>query len=287
LTKWYDVIGEIALPATTAKTQLDGAKTSGAAAANDYVVQGAPNVVLSVQPNFTIVTPTAGESEIATLAVESGDPGLGFYEVFAVPVGSGLSTQITPIMDRQMVSTYPANFPIHDGTHLRFYGISQIAPTVATNTMGAKILLSDGGPENGGLFKAQVGGTYAAAGSTTNTGTTANAVKSGASIAVSGFAGSAIKSTYGILILTTLASVKPLSAWYTLVEAGLERVITDYFEPVEGTLTGAISTSSSRLTRGDGQDVGIKSASLTIATTAYIRLAPSTTGNFANGILYQ
>ena len=273
-----DAIGALSLGTGTAKTQLDGAKQGSA---SSYILPAACRAILGIQPVFFETTPTADQTPVATLKVESDDLGLQAYEVFAEPLVNAVATNDTVISPSSPI--YPAYWPTKGGEQVNFYGICQTANTVAP-LMGANVYWSDSpGDLKEKPYRALVGGAAGAAGSGTSTGTSTGSVP-GANISVSGSSNKLIREIDGILVNTTAAASKPLAGYMSLTAPELSYTVRAQFEPSSGLLgTGQTIT---HLTRVKSLKVLCRSPS-TIATSLNLTTAPTTAGNFYNGILYN
>lgn len=80
-----DVISDISLGTSTAKTLLDGGRIGSG---SNYVLNANARGIIDVQPYVYIVTPTANQTLIASLKVESDDLAIKDFEVLA-PSGNG------------------------------------------------------------------------------------------------------------------------------------------------------------------------------------------------------
>lgn len=277
---YCDVISDVGLGTSTAKTELSGDRSGNS---TDYVLPAAAKGLLYVQPYLYQTTPTANQSLLATLKVESDDLGIKDFEVFASPQGTNVATTDQAISDPQRSAIYPVMFPCLGGEKIQVYGIPQIANTAAPNE-GAMIWWTDDPAQLiDRPFRAKVGGTAGGAGSTTSTGTATGSV-TGASITLAGQPLRVIRSAFGVLTETTTAAVKPIAGWFAISAPELAFVIRAPFEPIQGHLGTA--QSATHLTRVDNLNIPIQPPS-TITTAMQVTAAPSTAGNFANGILYN
>lgn len=273
-------VQDLGLGTSTAKTQLSGDQSGNAA---DWTLPAECRVLIAVQPVLYQTTPTANQTCVATLKIESDDLGIKDFEVFANPIGSNVATTDVGLADSQARSKYPLFYKTEGGERVSFYGIAQTANTAAPN-MGANIWWSDDPAQAlDKPYRARVGGTPGAAGSGTSTGTATGAV-TGASITISGHANRIIRGMYGVVSATTLATVKPIAGFFTINSPEFKFKQTFNAEPVQGPLGTA--QSFAHLTRVDEIAVPFKTPS-TITTTLQVTAAPSTAGNFYNGVLYQ
>lgn len=277
---YCDVISDVGLGTSTAKTELSGDRSGNS---TDYVLPAAAKAILYVQPYIYQTTPTANQSLLATCKVESDDLGIKDFEVFASPLGTNVATTDNTNSDLQRTAIYPVMFRTLGGEKVQVYGIPQIANAAAPNE-GAMIWWSDNPNEiTDRPFRAKVGGTAGGAASTTSTGTATGSV-TGATITLAGQPLRFIRSIFGVVTETTTAAVKPIAGWFSISAPEMAFVLRAPFEPVQGHLGTA--QSNTHLTRVDGLNAAVQPPS-TIVTAMQVTAAPSTAGNFANGILYN
>lgn len=275
---YCDVISDVGLGTGTAKTQLSGDRSGNA---TDYVLPSAAKGILYTAPMFYQTTPTANQTAVATLKLESDDLGIKDYEVFAEPIGSNVATTDVGLAASYRNSIYPVQFTCLGGEKVSFFGISQTANTAAPN-MGAMIWWTDDGTTDA-QFRARVGGTPGAAGSGTSTGTATGSV-TGATITLAGQVPRTIRSVTGVISATTLATVKPIAGWFSISAPETPFALRYQGEPVQGALGTA--QAFAKLTRVDNLSAVINTPS-TISTAMQVTAAPSTAGNFYQGILYN
>lgn len=278
---YCDIISDVSLGTSTAKTELSGDRSGNA---TDYTLPAPAKGIISITPYLYIVTPTANQSLIASLKMESDDLGIKDYEVLAPP---GMATVATPspsMSDLMRTAEYPVYFPSLGGEKLQVYGIPQVTNTAAP-FMGAMIKWTDDPSQLvQPQFRARIGGTPGAAGSVTSTGTSATSV-TGASITLAGQPARTIRAVTGIVANTTLAAVKPIAGWFSINAPELSYVLRYFAEPVQGPLAATMPPTQ-HLTRVDNLSVPIQPPS-TIQTALQLTAAPSTAGSFAQGVLYN
>lgn len=282
---YTEVISARGLGTGTAKTQLSGDRTGNAAS---WIIPAGCRGIIDVTPYTSIVTPTANETAVTTLKVESDDLGIKDFEVFAVPLGTNVATTDTSTGDLARTSTYPLYFPTNGGEKVDFFGIPQTANT-AQPFMGAMVRWTDNPAAlTQAPYRARVGGAAGGAASGTSTGTTAAATGGtnvvGATITLSGSGQRVIKGIYGVLSATTQAAVKPISGWMSFTAPEMQFTLRAPFESAGASLGTA--QQYVRLTRWDNLNCPIKTPS-TIQMALQLEAAPSTAGNFYQGILYQ
>lgn len=274
-----DVIGALSLGTGTAKTQLDGGRQGSA---SSYILPAACRAILGVQPVFYETTPTADQTPVASLKVESDDLGIQAYEVLAQPLATAVATNDSVLSDSIRSVIYPAFWPTKGGERVNFYGICQASNTVAP-LMGANIYWSDNaGDLKDRPYRALIGGTAGGGNSGTSTGTAAATV-SGASITISG-GNKLIREITGILANTTPTASEPVAGYMSFTAPELAYTIRAQFEPVSGVL--GTGQPFNHLTRIQNLKVLCRSPS-TISTSLTLAQAPGTAGNFYNGILYN
>ena len=277
---YCDVVADVSLGTSTAKTKLSGDLSGNAA---DYTLPANAKGILYVQPMHYVVTPTATQTSVASLKVESDDLGLKDYEVFAPPIGGAIATTDNTLSDLMRTSIYPVMFRCAGGEKISLYGIPQTANTAAPY-MGASIWWTDDARQITDLpFRARIGGTPGAAGSGTSTGTSAGSV-TGQTITVSGGDTRTLRSLTGILAPTTINAVKPTTGYFTYSSPELAFLQRMQAEPIQGSLGSALAFA--HLSRVDNLSVPFKTPT-SISTSLVLSQAPTTAGNFYNGILYN
>jgi hypothetical protein len=237
---WVDQIAGVSCT-TTAKIKLGGTQIFGTGA--DYLLPTAARCIVAVRPKTYNVTPTAHQSVMITLKVESADLGMKDYEVFGNPIEAALGTTIGPYQDPS--PWYPLMQPCNGGEKVQFYGTAQIANTAAVY-MEADVLLSDTYPEgfNGfnagwkagyGPVQAKVAGINYGGGPTA-TGTTAGSVATDAGVTIAGPKKRLI-GLFGIAVDTTPTASNPIAGQFTVNASELainpQRWVT---EPITGFL---------------------------------------------------
>lgn len=292
---YTDVIADRQLTGNT-KIELAGVPTS--TAANDYVLPAASKKLLYFQPYIYSTTPAANDAIVATLKIESDDLGIKDYEVYATPFNGGftLSTStITTISgysppDLQRTAIYPGMFAALGGEKVQPYGVLQSAPT-SSIFMGANLWWSDDPGEGEGIpYRAKVTGTAGTGGSLTATGTATGSV-AGANISLAGQPARTIKTLTGVLVGTTPAAGKALVGWFSLTAAEIAYIQRYASEPIFAPDAASGTTATElpyvgKLTRIDNLAVPIQPPS-TIASAIFLTAAPTTSGLFGQGILYQ
>lgn len=277
---YCDVASDVGLGTGTAKTELSGDRSGNS---TDYVLPAAAKGLVYAQPMLYITTPTANQTCVATMKIESDDLGIKDFEVFAPPIGGVVATTDQGVCDLMRTAIYPVFAPTQGGEKVQVYGIPQVANTVAPN-MGASLWWTDS-PQalSSPPFRARVGGTPGAAGAATSTGTATGSV-AGATITLAGQPPRVIRSLTGVVAGTTLAASKPIAGWFSWSAPEIAFVLRASVEPLQGPLGTAISVA--HLTRVDNLAVPIQPPS-TISTALQVTAAPSTAGNFYQGILYN
>lgn len=273
-------IGAISLGTSTAKTQLDGAQQGSA---SSWTLPASCRGILDITAFLTAVTPTATETTVASLKVECGDIGLNDFEFLANPLNSNIATTDLGLTDLMRGARMPAFWRTNGGENMNFYGIAQTANTAAPY-MGATVTWTDDPSvvNQDRPYYAKIGGTAGAAGSGTSTGTSA-ALVTGKSITLSG-AAKVIRGATGIVAATTMASVKPIAGYFKWTANEMKQNISYTAESLPGNLNAAQATT--HLTRVDGLNIPVNSPS-TLQGYLQLQLAPSTAGNFYQGIYYQ
>lgn len=274
-------IQDVGLGTSTAKTQLSGDQSGNA---KSWTLPAECRGLLAVIPTLYQTTPTANQTAVCSLKIESDDLGIKDYEVLAIPIGSNVATTNVGLADPQRMAKYPLFYRTEGGEAVNFFGIPQTANAVAPN-MGATVWWTDDPNvvRRDKPYRAKIGGTAGGAGAGTSTGTATGAV-TGATITVSGAQQRTIRGLYGVISATTLAASKPIAGFFQFIAGELKFTQSFNAEPVQGELGTA--QAFAHLSRIDEIAVPLRAPS-TIATQLNVTAAPSTAGNFYNGILYQ
>lgn len=277
---YVDIISDVGLGTGTGKTELSGDRSGNS---TDYILPASARAVLFAQPYLYQTTPTSTQSLVASMKIESDDLGIKDYEVLAPPVGGNIATTDYAIADLMRTAIYPLQFRCNGGEKMQFYGIPQTANTAAPN-MGAVLWWSDDPRSITEMpFRARIGGTPGAAGSGTSTGTATGNV-TGANITVQAGGQRTIRTVTGIVAPTTIATVKPIAGYFVISAAEMAFTTRYAAEPMQGPLGTA--QSFTHLTRVDNLNVPFTTPT-TMTTALQVTAAPSTAGNFYQGIVYQ
>lgn len=269
---FVDVVTARSIGTGVVKTRLSGDKSGNSAA---YVLNARAKSILAVQP-YIANNPTAAQTVLAKLHVESDDLGLKNYQVFAPPIQGGLGATAPATEEGMSSAAYPLNAKVDGGERVDFSGEALVANTVAP-LMGSLLYWSDQPPRNK-VLKSQVTAV-------TSTGTAAATVP-GASISVTGAKGERrIKAIVGILSnLVQTASDRAIGYFHL---GGDEIDGDQYFpaEPIQGFL-GATGNAAARLAYIKNLDIGLEIPA-TITTELVLEEALTSAGNFTIGILYE
>jgi hypothetical protein len=289
---WADVIAAVSLGTSTAKIKLGGTQVYGTGA--DYLLPTAAKCIVAVRPKLVSTTPTANQSVVATLKVESSDLHMGDFEVFANPIESGLGTTETQFQDP--APWYPLMQPCLGGEKMQFYGTAQIANAVAP-LMAVDVLLSNTPPEgfvNGawqqgagyfGPVQAKVAGINYGGGPTA-LGTTASSVATDAGVTLSG-PKKRLLALFGIAVDTTPAASKPISGWFAVNATELSiNPLRWAAEPITGMLGTTVAGGLAHISAMAPLNLSMK-APTTPKAQFNLDQAVTNAGNFEVGYMYQ
>lgn len=290
------VISSRSTGTATAQTQLSGDRSGNAA---DFVTPTWCRYLTKVRTFLTELTPTAGQSVLNTLKIQSSDVNVGNYEVFAEPLGSALSTTATYLQGQgSNTAVYPWNMtnnasagPLAGqatlaGVHFQFYGQSQITNTVAAR-QGALVWADDSGPDT----TLGVGQWYSLATSKinnssnpTSTGTSAAAV-SGQAITISGIGNATLRGLYGVVTSGTIVASDTVIGWFTVTANELSVPLQWNMEPITGFL-GTVGQVQNLISKCEGIAIQAKLPT-TLSNTLTLDVAPANAGNFEIAVMYQ
>lgn len=291
---WIDQIASVSLGTSTGKTKLGGTQVQGTGA--DYLVPGDARSIVAVRPKLFETTPTANQSVVATLKIESADLHLGDYEVFATPLDSGLGTAENMYHDTSPI--YPCNFPCFGGERMQFFGTAQVANTVAP-LMAVDVFLSD---TQGAFldaicptlaqvtdysipYQAKVAGiNYGGGPTSTGTAAATQVFDGGLNISAPQ---KLFKAFYGIIAGTTPAASKPVAGQFA-VTAG-ELVLNPQrwnAEPITGFLGTTTAGTLEQISKVEGLNIRLKAPSF-VKGSFTLDSAITTLANFEVGYLYQ
>lgn len=239
--------------------------------------------ILAVRPDLVEITPTAGQSVLATLKLTSSDVNLGNYEVFAQPYGSALGATAAPVASRgQNSAAYPLNLKVNGGEHIQFYGQAQVANTAAP-TMGATVWLSNQPPTEPQFYSLAMS-KYNAAANPISTGTAAGKV-SGTAFTVSGNGGMTIKALYGVVKSGTIVASDCVQGFFQVEAPEIPVPPRFNAEPVAGFL-GTVGQSLNFISACEGLNLAVTTPT-TITPSLTLETAPANAGAFELAVLYQ
>lgn len=276
-----DRIGARSIGTGTAQTQLSGDRSGNA---TNYVVPAWVRAILSVRSDVAELTPTAAQSVMATLKVQSNDVNLGNFEVLAPPLGSALgATAFQAAFSGMNVGVYPLNLPLNGGESIQFFGQAQVANTVAP-TMGATIWISNTPASESQVFSLMSSKNQGSG--PTSTGTTAVTVPIGTpNPTISGSGGATLVAGFGAIGLTTIVASDKTQGWFLVQAPELPVPIRWNIEPINGFLgaTGQVAEFVSFMT-GLHMEVATPTS---LQESLVLETAPANAGNFVLGVLYQ
>ena len=287
---WVDQIAGVSMT-TTAKIKLGGTQVFGTGA--DYLLPTAARCIVAVRPKLSIVTPTAHQSDLATLKVESADLGMKDFEIFMNPIEAALGTNISTYADP--APWVPIMQPCNGGEKMQFYGTAQVTNTGVTHGY-ADVLLSDTWPEgfNGnagaqwasgyGPLQAKVAGINYGGGPTA-TGTTAATIATDGGVTIAG-PRRRILGLYAVAVDTTPTAVNPIQGQFTWNAS--EFAINPQranLEPVPGFLGTTTAGQLAHVTRVEPLNLALRAPS-TPKATFQNDVVLGAAGNFEAGYLY-
>jgi len=272
LGKWLDNVANASLGTSTTKTNLLG---TGAY----YNVPSGMRTIVAVRPVVAEKTPTANQSVLADLIVESNDTFIGDFEVPANPIGSGLGTTETMFADEP--HWFPANIPVAGGNKIKFSGQCQVANTVAPY-MAVDLILSD---KDSSVFGPQMhyianslnyNGT-----STTETGPTTAGTSTGAAITISGSTPRVLRALYGIVANTTPAASQPINGQFGFASPSLSGPNPIYLSvsATQGFLGTTTAGDLNHMSRVEGLEIPLANmpATFTCTITTIVTLSNACT----------
>ena len=220
--------------------------------------------------------PTAGQSIIAKIDLQSDDFPIQPYLVPVQPVGSTLGK--SGVQPQFEAPKYPINCPVTGGSELKIYGAGLIDHTIEPY-IGVTVIIAD--------FEARPQ-FHAKLGTLTSTGTAAGETK-GSGVRLTGC--TAIKEVLGLAVGTTVAGAKGIIGRFRLASAGFKGMGDIEFikEPIGGVIATDASTASAQETAKLTRlmvDVPVTDP-IDIDDYFNLRVAITTAGNWIIGVLYQ
>jgi len=261
-----DRVGATSLGTGITKTLLGGA---------NLVLPEWAQCIVAVIPQVNIAVPTAGESVIAKLSLESEDFNVGPFEVLAAPISACLGATIAPFVARP--ERYLVNCPVVGGSKLSLYGTALVANTSAP-TMSCTIVISSEPPKGKQRF--------AKMGTLTGTGTVASTEVAGTQYSFS--KGSRITEVFGVVAPDTLAAADDMSGYIRYSSSEFDRVTPAKleFNPVVGGLSTIFSTKIDGVSRLP-LDIPIVRGQVNIQDYLYMDTAPAAAGSFVSGVIIE
>jgi hypothetical protein len=288
---WWDLVAGISIGTGTAKTKLAGGGVFGTGA--DYLIPTDAKCVVAVRPKLMLAgLPTANQSVLATLKVESTALHMGDYEVFASPMGSGLGTAENLLQDPAPI--WPLMLPCNGGEYMQFYGTAQVANTVAP-LMSCDVYLSnlppegysaDGGWRQGyGPVQAKIGGINSGGGPT-STGTAAATPAPNGGTVISAPKKRLIAAV-GVVVGTTPAAQKGISGQFIVAASELlQNPLRWESESQPGFLGTTTTGDFVHLSINGPMNLGFKTNPSTPVASFTLDTAITTLANFEVGYLF-
>lgn len=260
-----DRINATSLGTGTTKIQLGGA---------DLTLPDWARSIVEVRPVVNIDVPTASESVVAKLMLESDDFNIGPYEVLAAPISACLGATVSPFVAEPEV--YPVNCPVNGG-HLKVYGQALVANTAAP-TMSCTIVVSSEPPRGPQYF--------AKMGTLTESGVVASTEIAGAQYQFS--KGSKIVELFGTIVPGTVAAADAINGHIRYTSSEFARVTPCKLQlnPISGGLSTIFSTKVDGVSR-QKLSIPLNPGNTNIQDYAYMDSAPAATGHFVSGVMFQ
>jgi hypothetical protein len=249
----------------TTKTQVN--------AGNDVVMPAGARELVSVVPIANLLTPTAAQSMIIKIELESADALVKPVEVPAPPIGAilgatcpGLSPELTE---------FPIHLKLNGGERFQVFGTAQVANTVAP-LASCLLKISD---TYSGLPQ-----LHWKAGTLTATGT-ALADVAATTFSITG--AKQIDKVWSIVAPTTELASNPIAGYGYLESSDFLNSFPTRFAPAPcGPILGALGSAMiGRVTIWD-YNMPVKTP-CSIRDHFVLEQAPGTAGNFWNGIAYE
>ena len=229
--------------------------------------------IISVKPVVNIAVPTASESVLAQLILESDDFNIGPFEVLASPISACLGATIAPFVGSP--EEYPVNCPV-DGGQLKVYGKALVANTTAP-TMSCSVKISSAPPVGPQHFSKM--------GTLTSSGTTATTEVAGTPYQFS--KDSRITELFGCLVPDTIEAADDMSGYIRYSSTEFAHVTPAKLEL--NAIPGGLSTIfSSKLDGVSSQSVSIpvNKGQTNIQDNLYMDTAPVAAGNWVSGVMF-
>lgn len=260
-----DRVNATSLGTGTTKTLLGGA---------NLILPDWARSIVAVRPVVNIDVPTASESVIAKLILESDDFNVGPYEVLAAPLGACLGATVAPFAAKP--EYYPVNCPVSGG-QLKIYGQALVANTAAP-VMSCAVVVSNQPPK--GKQK------YAKMGTLTSTGTTASTEVSGTTYNFT--KSTRITELFGVIAPDTVQAADALSGYIRYNSTEYTHVTPAKLElnPSPGGLSTIFSSKIDGVSR-EPVSIPTNTGQVTIQDYLYMDVAPTAAGSFVSGVIFE
>jgi len=259
-----EVLKPTAVGTGTTKTQLGGA---------DLTLPAWARSIVAIEVSAIQFTPTADESLITAVSLESDDFNVAPFEVLAPPLTAGDVTNIGQVSSRKEV--YAVNAAVNGGDALRVFGKALVGNTVAPY-MAVSVIISSEPP----AFTQR----HAKIGTLTATGTTANTDVAGTAYTFT--AGHRLIEVVGVMASGAVVISKPFAGYmrFESSEFAAPTPLKLLLEPVHGVIgTGASSLAGVSRAK---VDIQVRSPT-TIQDYLNLALVSSTAGNFVSGVIFE
>ncbi len=281
-----DRIGSQSLGTTSVQTQLSGQRN---AAASNYICPAWMNGLITIRGDLSELTPTAGQSVLATLKLQSNDVNFGNYEVPTVALGSVLgATNFQYSRGSNVKEVFPVGLaPPATGTlggvNIQIFGQTQVNCTVGPR-MGATLWISNLTPAESqvySLMSSKVQGS-----GPTSTGTTATQVSVGTPLpTISGATGATIFEAFGIVASGTIVASDQTQGFFLVQAPEVPVPIRFDIDPITGFL-GATGQVQNLWSYAENLHMEVTTPT-SLQEFVNLEVAPANAGNFELGVLYQ
>lgn len=261
-----DIVGSTSLGQGITKTLLGGA---------DLVLPEWARSIVAVVPVVNIDVPTASESVIAKLSLESEDFNIGPFEVLAAPISSCIGATIAPFIGKP--ERYVVNCPVVGGSKLQIYGQALIANSNAP-VMSCQVMISSEAPTGKQRF--------AKMGQLTETGVVASTEVEGTPFSIS--KGRRIVEIFGAVVLATTAAADAVQGHIRYSSSEFERStpLKLQLNPIPGGLSTIFSTKVDGVSRLPVM-IPLSAGQVNIQDYLKMDLAPAATGHFITGVMVE
>lgn len=230
--------------------------------------------LIGIVPIMADITPTAAQSIMAQVELESSDCNVNPFQCLASPIGSGLGATYNTLTGKDK---YLVGLPLKGSENIDIYGTALVANTVAPK-MGVAFIISD----EPAPFRQR----HAKLGTATSTGTTVDTDVPGTAYQISG--ASRIVELMGMVGTKVIAAGDALLGMIKFTSS--ELVLNTPLEmPLYPNSFGLGATGSMLIPGVSRADVNVpvKSGQVTIRDYLNCNLLPAAAGTFVDGLVYE